>query len=71
MKTRLIFLILTISLILTAPLSLAFAEDRSDRVSQETNYTFSPGYVNAAEDEIKLLKVNIPDMIRRTSSRAR
>ncbi len=40
---------------------LAIAEDKADRLSQESSYTFSPGYINAAKYQAEsVLKVNLP-----------
>jgi hypothetical protein len=38
----------------------AYSDDRSDRLNSESSYTFSPGYINAAKQQMESLKVNIP-----------
>jgi Ca2+-binding EF-hand superfamily protein len=58
MKTLTIIMVTMLALALM-PYS-AYSEDKSDRLNSQSSYTFSPGYVNAAKQQMESLKVNIP-----------
>ncbi len=59
MKKLIIILIFALAFAIPC---LSIAEDKADRLSQESSYTFSPGYINAAKYQAdSFLKVNLPN----------
>ena len=55
-------LIIGIQMMIGAGLLFAYSDDRAERLSQESSYTFSPGYVNAAFQQARaVLRQTNPD----------